>query len=284
MGNSTIYHLSTLYPRAAKSLQKHTGGAQWPCCVENPLKPNQAQVWNASLVAALKKKKNQKKHLKWRNKSLLNLSEKTTVATQCRHDTVAASDSAERGSELCRRDPCPGYLKCTWVLCTIYPSTLQYWGKLRGRQVLRKGLCFTDQRWNNPSLVGFKHAKRKEKLVPTQSGKEGMSASIGKPWPVAAEPIGWAGMGQSHPTHILLYHCCLKKSHFRCEKGLWHPSITQWLYRPVSTYRPVGPLVNTVVPLHWLLFLPWRQYSNFYMAVLDLTRAAWSSCQSESVG
>lgn len=29
-----------------------------------------------------------KKHLKWRNKSLLNLSEKATVATQCRHDTV----------------------------------------------------------------------------------------------------------------------------------------------------------------------------------------------------
>lgn len=68
-----------------------------------------------------------KTHLKWRNKSLPNLSEKNTVATQCRHDTVqqASSGSAERGAELCRRGPHSGHLKCTWVLCTVSPGILQ---------------------------------------------------------------------------------------------------------------------------------------------------------------
>lgn len=58
-----------------------------------------------------------KKNLKGKNKSVLNLSEKTTVVTQCRHDTVQQwlplPDSVEtRVSELCRSDPLPGYLKC----------------------------------------------------------------------------------------------------------------------------------------------------------------------------
>lgn len=97
------------------------------------------------------KKKKTNQHLKWKNKSLLNLSEKSTVATQCRHNTVQqASSAAERGSELCRRDPHPGYLKCSWVLCTICPGILQSWGKLRGRQVLRKGLCF---HWSGVELL-----------------------------------------------------------------------------------------------------------------------------------
>lgn len=51
-----------------------------------------------------------------------------------------------------------------------------------------------------PQFGGIQqHPKRKKKLVPTQSGREGMSDSIGKPWPVAAPSIGWAGVGQVHP-------------------------------------------------------------------------------------
>lgn len=72
------------------------------------------------------------------------------------------------------------------------------------------------------------HPRRKEKLVPTQTGGEGMSDSIGKPWPVAALSIGWAGGGQFQPPPP---HCYIfgvsRKDTLRVRKGLWHPSTIQ---------------------------------------------------------
>lgn len=58
--------------------------------------------------------------------------------------------------------------------------------------------------------------------MPTQSGSEGMSDNIGKPWPVAALPVGWAGAGQVHPsTHVVISLVSQERS--ESEKGVVAP-------------------------------------------------------------
>lgn len=53
-----------------------------------------------------------------------------------------------------------------------------------------------------------------------------MSDSIGKPWPAAALPIGWAGVGESHPAHTFYTPAVSGKVSSGVRKGCGtHPSL-----------------------------------------------------------
>lgn len=202
---------------------------------------------------------------------------------------VASSDSAERGSELCRRDPHPGNLKCTWVLCTLYLSMLQSWGKLRGKQVLRKGLCFP---WSGVELLkapqfGGIQASQMERE--TGANPEWKRGHEWKHWKAmasgsTAHRIGRGGTISPQNTHCYIT-AVSRKVTSGARKG-WGPHASlRGDFTDQSVHTDLKGLLQTqLFPSIAFFFLPWRQYSDFYIAVLELMRAAWSSCQSESVG